>query len=188
MPSQTDAVNQTLERYQAYLETLTYIQIDPRLRSEFGMSEIIQNTLLEAWREVTRIEALDDAARKRWLRTMLVRNLIEKIKYCQAQKRDYRLKQSLDAALEESSCRLQSWLAAEDTPPGDRLAEQEKALRLLEALSSLDARQREALILQKYHHLKLEQIAKHMRCTTGVVAGLHARGLKQLRKLLPDME
>jgi RNA polymerase sigma-70 factor (subfamily 1) len=188
MPSQTDAVNQTLEEYRAYLETLTFIQINPRLRSEFSMSDIIQNTLLEAWRELARIEALDSDVRKRWLRKMLVRNLLEKINYFQAQKRDVRLKQSLDAALEESSCRLHSWLAAEDTPPGERLVEQEKALRLLEALSSLDVRQREALILQKYHGWKLEQIAEHLRCTTGVVAGLHARGLKELRKLLPDME
>jgi hypothetical protein len=47
--SDTKAENRDLEEYRAYLETLTYIQIDPRLRSEFSLSDIIQNTLLEAW-------------------------------------------------------------------------------------------------------------------------------------------
>jgi RNA polymerase sigma factor (sigma-70 family) len=68
------------------------------------------------------------------------------------------------------------------------MVKQEEALRLLDALSKLDPRQREALILQKYHGWKLEQIAEHLGCTTGAVAGLHARALKKLRKLLPDME
>jgi RNA polymerase sigma-70 factor (ECF subfamily) len=176
-----------MEECRAYLETLTFIQVDPRLRSEFSMSDIIQNTLLEAWLDRQRIEALGADVRKRWLRKMLVHNLIEEIERCKAKKCDFRRKQSLEAAAEESSCRLRNWLAAEDTPPLERLVRQEEGLRLLEALSKLDARQREALILQKYHGWKLAQIAEHLGCTTGAVAGLHAHGLKKLRKYLADL-
>ena len=188
MPGHPDAMNQALEEFRAYLETLTLIQIDPRLRSKFGMSDIVQNTLLEAWDDLKRIQALDSEGRKRWLRRMLVNNLLQEIERWRARRRDPRLEQPLEAAAAESSCRLQNWLAVEDTTPSERLAQQEEALRLLEALSKLDPRQREALILQKYHGLKLEQIAEHLNCTTGVVAGLHARGLKALRVLLPDMQ
>jgi RNA polymerase sigma-70 factor, ECF subfamily len=187
MPGAPDACNQLMEEFRAYLETLTYVQIDPRLRSEFSMSDIIQNTLLEAWRDLERIETLDADGRKRWLRKMLVHNLIEEIKRIRAGKRDFRRKQSLDAAAEESSCRLQNWLAVEDTSPGERLVRQEEGLRLLEALSKLDPRQRDALILQKYHGWTLAQIAEHLGCTIGAVAGLHARGLKKLHKHLTDM-
>ena len=151
------------------------------------MSDIIQNTLLEAWRDLERIEALDAEGRKRWLRRMLANNLIDEINRIRAGKRDVRLNQPLDAAAEESSCRLQGWLAAEDTPPLERLVREEERLRLLEALSKLDPRQREALILRKYHGWTLAQIAEHLDCTTGAVAGLHARGLKMLREHLTDM-
>ena len=119
---------------------------------------------------------------------MLQRNLLEQIERIKAQKRDFRRKVSLDAAADESSCRLIAGLAAEDTPPGGRLEGEEVGLQLLEALSKLDARQREAIILQKYHGWTLAQIAKHLRCTAGAVAGLHARGLKELRKYMPNME
>jgi RNA polymerase sigma-70 factor (subfamily 1) len=182
------ACNQLLEEFRVYLETLTYIQIDPRLRSEFSLSDIIQNTLLEAWRDLERIQTLDADGRKRWLRKMLVHNLIDRIEYHRAGIRDFRLKESLEAALDESSCRLQKWLAVEDTPPAKRLVQEEDGLRLLEALSKLEPRQREALILQKYHGRTLAQIAEHLGCTMGAVAGLHARGLERLRQLLPDME
>jgi RNA polymerase sigma-70 factor (subfamily 1) len=188
MPDHPDAVNKALGEFRAYLETLTLIQIDPRLRSKFSMSDIVQHTLVEAWRDLERIQALDADARKRWLRRMLVNNLLQEIDRWRARRRDPRLEQPLEAAADESSCRLQNWLAVEDTTPSERMAQQEEELRVLEALSKLDPRQREALIFQKYHGLKLKQIAEQMNCTIGVVAGLHDRGLKELRKLLPDME
>jgi RNA polymerase sigma-70 factor (ECF subfamily) len=183
MPNSAEACNQLLEEFGAYLETLTFIQVDPRLRSKIGMSDIIQNTLVEAWRDLERMEKLDADERKRWLRKMLVHNLRDRIDYWRAKKRDYRLEQSLEAAAEASSCRLQNWLAVEDTPPGGGV----DGLRLLEALSKLAPRQREALILQQYHGWKLAQIAEHLGCTVGAVAGLHAHGLKSLHKLLTEM-
>jgi RNA polymerase sigma-70 factor (subfamily 1) len=188
VPCNTDALNETLEEFRAYLETLTFLQIDPRLRSKFDLSDVVQETMLEAWRDMQRLQALDAEGRKRWLRRMLVNNLLQTIERWRAGRRDARLEQPLEAAAAESSCRLRNWLAVEDSSPSERLARQEEGLRLLEALAQLDARQREALMLQKYHGWTLTQIAEHLGCTVGAVAGLHARGLKALRKLLPDME
>jgi RNA polymerase sigma-70 factor (ECF subfamily) len=188
MTDEADRANRVLERYRAYLETLTAIQLDPRLRSKFGLSDLIQNTLLEAYQSIERIEAMDSDAQKRWLRKMFLNNLLEEIDRFRRACRDYRVERSLEGAADQSSCRLKEWVAAEDSTPGERFVRQERALRLLEAMSQLDARQREALILQKYHGWKLSEIAEHMECTTGVVAGLHARGLARLRELLPDLE
>jgi DNA-directed RNA polymerase specialized sigma24 family protein len=138
--SSTDTDNQVLEEVRAYLETLTWIQIDPRLRSKFGLSDVVQATLIEAWQDLKRIQALDAEGRRHWLRRMLVNNMLEEIKRFLARKRDYRLEQSLETAAEESSCRLQSWLAAEDTSPSDHLAGEEDKERLLKALSQLPKR------------------------------------------------
>jgi RNA polymerase sigma-70 factor (subfamily 1) len=178
MPGHPDATNQALVQFRAYLETLTFIQIDPALRCKFELSDIIQNTLVEAWRDLEKLEPLNAEARKRRLRTMLVNNLLDEIDRWRAIQRDPHREQSLEAAAAESSCRLQKWLAVEDTSQGQRMVRQEEALRLLEALSQLDPRQREAVILQKYHSWKLEQIADHLGCTPGALAGLHARALR----------
>jgi RNA polymerase sigma-70 factor (subfamily 1) len=186
VPSNTKAVNTALEEFRAYLETLTFIQIDPRMRSKFGLSDVVQDTLVEAWLDLERILALDTAGRKRWLRRMLMNNLLDRIDGFLTEGRDVRREQSLEAAAAASSCWLQKWLAVEDSSPSERLVKQEEALQLLEALSKLDVRQREALILQKYHGWTLAQIAEHLGCTIGAVAGLHAHGLKKLRKYLTD--
>jgi RNA polymerase sigma-70 factor (subfamily 1) len=183
-----DAVNEALGEFRVYLETLTFLQIDPRLRSKFGLSDVVQATLVEAWGDLERIQALDGEDRKRWLRRMLVNNLLETIERWRTARRDARLEQSLEAAAGHSSCQLKKWLATEEESPSKRMARQEETLRMLEALARLDVRQREALILQKYHGWTLAQIAEHLGCTVGTVAGLHARGLKELRKYLPDPE
>jgi RNA polymerase sigma-70 factor (subfamily 1) len=188
MPIQSDRTNHSLGQFRAYLETLTYIQIDPRLRSRFGLSDIIQKTLIEAWLTLERIEAMGSEDQKCWLRRMLINNLKDMIDHFFAQCRDARREQSLEEAANGSKCRLIGWLAAEESTPSGKLIKQEERLRVLEALAQLPERQREALILQQYHGWKLAQIAEHLGCTTNAVAGLHARGLAKLRTLLADRE
>jgi len=187
MTAPIESVNRVLEEYRAYLDTLKSIQIDPRVRQKFGMSDIVQVTLVEAGRDLDRIQAMDPAGRKRWLRRMLMNNLLDELRKFLNRPPEVSL-EPLRAAAEQSSCRVQNWLAVEDTSPSEKLIREEEGERLLEALAQIDRRQREALILQKWQGWKLEEIAEHMGCTTGAVAGLHARGLKALRKLLPDME
>ena len=188
MPGHTDADNQALEKYRAYLETLTFIQIDPRLRGKFGWSDIIQGTLIEATRILERIEAMDPEDQRPFLRRMLLNNLRDEIDHWRTQGYDVGREVSLDEAVEQSSCRVRDWIIAEESTPSKKLMEQERRLRVLAAMSQLPQREREALSLQYDHGWKLAQIAEYLGCTTNVVAGLQARGRKRLRKLLSDLE
>jgi RNA polymerase sigma-70 factor (ECF subfamily) len=188
MPGKSEAVNTALEEYRAYLETLTFIQIDPRLQAQVRQSDIVQDTLVEAWLELNSLQALDDVARRRRLRRMLINNLLDKVREVTAAYHDPRLERSL----EESAYRLKSQLIAEDRSPIELVEEEEeKELlreRLLKALAQLPERERQALILQKYHDCTLAEIAEHLGCTAGAVAGLQKRGLERLRQLVPEME
>jgi RNA polymerase sigma-70 factor (subfamily 1) len=182
-----DDVNRTLGQYRAYLETLSWIQIDPRLRAKFGLSDLISRTLWEAYQALERIGAMDLDGQRRWLRRMLVNNLRDEVDRWVLPGRDVGLERPLREAAEMSSCRLREWEpAADESTPSERLRAQERALRLAEALAQLSERQREALVLQMWHGWKLAQIAEHLNCTVGAVAGLHARGLARLRQLVPD--
>ena len=188
MPTQPESTDHILERYRAYLNCLTYIQVDPRLWRRFGWSDVVNHTLLEAYRDLAKLQTLDEADRNRLLRRMLLHNLLDRIEHERAEMRDYRREASLDEALTGSSCNLQKYLAADTVGPDGRADAAERGARLAEALSQLPQREREALILQKYHGWSLAQIAEHLGCTTGAVAGLHARGLKRLRQLLGETD
>jgi len=188
MSTQPESTGDVLERYRAYLNCLTYIQVDPRLWRRFGWSDVVNHTLLEAYRDLAKLQALDEADRNRRLRRMLLNNLLERIEHERAEMRDYRREASLDEALAGSSCNLQKWLVEEHVGPAGRADAAERGALLADALSQLPQREREALILQKYHGWSLAQIAEHLGCTIGAVAGLHARGLKRLRELLIETD
>src|SRR5262245_26956951 len=120
MATQPESTDQVLERYRAYLNCLTYIQVDPRLWRRFGWSDVVNQTLLEAYRDLAKLRALDEADRNRRLRRMLLNNLLDRIEHERAEMRDYRREASLDEALTGSSCNLQKWLAADTEGPTGR--------------------------------------------------------------------
>jgi RNA polymerase sigma-70 factor (ECF subfamily) len=93
---------------------------------------------------------------------------------------------SLEAALDESSSRLEAWLAAEQSSPSQRAERGEQVARLAEALAGLPEAQREALVLHHWQGWTLAQIAGHLGRSPAAVAGLLKRGLKQLRDLLKE--
>jgi RNA polymerase sigma-70 factor (ECF subfamily) len=188
MPTPPDSTDSILERYRAYLGCLTFIQVDPRLWRRFGWSDVVNQTLLEAYRDLAKLQTLDEADRNRRLRRMLLNNLLDRVEHERAEMRDYRREASLDEALTGSSCNLQKWLAADAAGPEGPTDAAERGALLADALSRLPQREREALILQKYYGWSLARIAEHLGCTTGAVAGLHARGLKRLRQLLAETD
>src|SRR6516165_12005022 len=112
-----DDINQALGEYRAYLETLTSIQIDPQLRHRVGWSDIVQDTLLEAWREFDRIQQMDEQARKSRLRRMLLNNLRDAIRKLLGRRRDVRLERSLEVAASKSADRLDRQIAIENSSP-----------------------------------------------------------------------
>jgi RNA polymerase sigma-70 factor (subfamily 1) len=184
MPRQLTATDRILEKYQAYLETLSFILIDPR--AGFNLSDIVNRTLLEAYRELDLLQELDEAGRKRRLKLMLKNNLVERIRREQAQKRDYRQQVALDEALSRSSCNLQRWMAYDTPSPDEKAEENELGERLAQALSELPQQEREVLCLQKYQGWKQKEIAEYLGSTIGAVAGFYARGVKRLRRKLND--
>jgi RNA polymerase sigma-70 factor (ECF subfamily) len=188
MTASSSQANRSLQQFQAYLQTLTFIQIDPRLGGKAGWSDIIQKTLIEAWKTLERIEAMDEESQKRWLRRMLLNNLKDEIDRFLAQIRDVRRERSLEEAARGSSLRLGSWIDAEEATPSEKAIRHEEELRVVEALAQLPQRQRETVILKQYHGWKLAEIADYLGETLGAVAGLQARGLARLRQLLADLE
>jgi RNA polymerase sigma-70 factor (ECF subfamily) len=186
MTTESRHINETLERYRAYLETLSWMQVNPRLRSKISKSDLIQDTLTKAFRNLHQIEALDEAARRRWLRRVLLNNPRDHVDRWLAAGRDVKRERALEASGRQSSGRLKDWLAADDPTPSEQVEAVEQQEQLLQALAELHERERQALILQRWHGWKLDEIAAQLNCTPRVVAGLLARGRARLNKLVPQ--
>ena len=174
-----------LERYRPYLLLLARMRLDLRLRGKLDASDVVQQTLLEAHQARGQFRGTDGEAAA-WLRQILSRNLANAVRDVLRDKRDVRREQSLEAAVEESSRRLEGWLAAEQSSPSARAERHEQGARLATALAELPEAQREALTL---HHLEgrpLEEVARLIGRSREAVAGLIKRGLRTLRERLGE--
>jgi RNA polymerase sigma-70 factor (ECF subfamily) len=177
-------VDQPLERYRAYLSLLARAQLPAVLRGQLDASDIVQQTLLQAHRKRDQFRGRSNAEFLAWLRAILARLLAD------AARRDGPRQagrgHSLEQAIEQSSARLEQWLAADDTSPSQDLIREERLLRLAEALGRLPADQRTALELRHLQGLPVSEVCRRMGRNTASVANLLYRGLKGLRARLGD--
>jgi RNA polymerase sigma-70 factor (ECF subfamily) len=177
-----------LDRFRSYLLLLARVRLDPRLRGKLDASDVVQQTLLEAHQGLARFRGRDVAEQAAWLRQILARNLANAARDLGRAKRDVRRERSFEAALDESSARLEGWLAANQSSPSQQAQRHERAVHLAEALETLPEAQREAVVLRHWHGWSLTDIGRQLECTTAAVTGLLHRGLKNLRKQLHELE
>jgi RNA polymerase sigma-70 factor (ECF subfamily) len=140
--------------------------------------------LIQAYQALDGFRGQTEAELAAWLRQILAHNLAHLAREFGRQKRDAAREMTLAAAVDQSSARIESWLAAEDTSPTQRAERNDQLLRLAAALETLPNEQREAVELHYWQGWTLTQIAEHQGRTTGSVAGLMHRGLAKLRELL----
>ena len=177
-----------LNRYRQYLLLLARVEIAPLLREKLDPSDVVQQTLLDAYQKRDQFRGASGAEKAAWLRQILANNLVDALRAVGRKKRDVAREQSLELKIEQSSQRIGLWLTADQATPSQQLEQHEQAIRLADALALLPPAQREALVLQNWDNWSLAEIAEHMGRSPAAVAGLLKRGLKQLRELLTDAE
>jgi RNA polymerase sigma-70 factor (ECF subfamily) len=177
-----------LARWRQYLALLARLHLDARLRSKLDPSDVVQQTLLRAHEKLHQFRGDGDTELRGWLRRILANTLAEAARRFGADARNVARERSLEAGLDQSSGRLEAWLAAEQPSPSQHAQREEQLLRLAAALAQLPDDQRRAVEL---HHLlgcAVAEVADQMERTKQAVVGLLFRGLKRLRRLMAEAE
>jgi len=178
------AADDSPERWRAYLLLLARLQLGTELRGKLDASDVVQEALLHAHRQRDRFRGTTEAERAAWLRRILAGTLADALRRRYADKRDAGREQSLQAALDQSSRRLEAFLTADVPSPSEHAQHNERAMRLAAALAQLLDAQREAVELRHCQGWAIDAVSRQMERTPAAVAGLLKRGLKQLREIL----
>jgi RNA polymerase sigma factor (sigma-70 family) len=176
-PSPTE---RPLEAYWNYLHFLARTWLGQWGERRINPDDVVQETVLKALEHGKKdgggpVEAKPVA----WWRTILHNTLIDFVR-----KKSPRLL----GEVEQSSCRLESWLVADHTSPSMRAEREELLRRMADTLARLPKDQRIALELRylREPRCSLADIAAHLGRTEKAAAGLLCRGLDALHEALAD--
>lgn len=174
-----------LARHRRSLRLLAALLLPARLARKVDPSDVVQQTMLQAQEAWADFRGRTDAERAAWLRQILRRVVLHLVREYAARKRDVARERSLERVMEESSVRLERWLAADRLRPEEHAMRAERLELLATAMECLDEPQREALLQHYWHGLSVSEIATLMNRSTASVAGLLRRALERLRENLP---
>src|SRR4051794_1315445 len=125
------------EQFRSYLRLLARLQLPPQVAAKLDASDIVQETMLQAHRGLGEFRGKSKPELIAWLRQILKHTIAHVARDWGRQKRDVGLERPIAAAVDESSARLEAYLAAEQTSPSAKADRNEKLVQLATALEEL---------------------------------------------------
>jgi RNA polymerase sigma-70 factor (ECF subfamily) len=172
-----------LEAHRPYLELLARVQLGRRLRGKADAADIVQETFLEAHRDLAAFRGTTAGKFAAWLRRVLARNLANLLRhYYGTQARDPRLELDLAADLDQSSIALGAVPVSPVSTPSRQAVRREDAVRVAEALHALPPDYRDVLVMRYVEGLSFPAVAERLGRSVDSVEKLWVRGLARLRQ------
>jgi RNA polymerase sigma-70 factor, ECF subfamily len=156
-------------------------QVPPWLRPHLDPADLVQTTLLDAWRGWERLAGRPDHEVRGYLLRALANNLIDAVRKFGPARGDV----SPDA-LAASSMRMAEWVAADHTSPSERADRNERFAHLAAALAGLPDSQRLAVEMRYLLGMKVTEIAHALSRSEGAVSLLLHRAIAALRGTLTE--
>jgi RNA polymerase sigma-70 factor, ECF subfamily len=173
-----------LARFRPWLSLIARMQVDSRLQGKFDTSDVVQQTMMEAWRSASKFRGSTDAERIAWLRKILAHVLAHEVRqYRGTRKRALDREMSIERSLAKSSRQMNAVLASTTPSPSQQAAQHEQQVVLADMLNELPADYREVIILRNLEELPHSEVAQRMGRTEGAVRMLWVRALQELRQL-----
>lgn len=182
-PSEPGREPVPLEGFHSYLLFLARDQLRDSPLPALDASDLVQQTLLEAYRDFEQFRGSTEAEWLAWLRRILTRNAAEFVRhYRGTQKREARREVSLQAGTDSGGLGLQP--VAPGETPSEQLLSRERELLLAEAMMKLSEDHREVLCLRNLQRLPFDEVARRMGRSRPAVQMLWMRALHRLQEVM----
>ena len=179
------AAGRLLEQYSTYLTLLARVQIGRRLQGKVDAGDLVQETFLEAHRQITQFRGTSEGELLAWLRRILVGRIALLLRrYLGTKGRDVTLERELGVQLDQSSQAMDRGFVATLSTPSQHAARREQAVLLAEALERLSEDYREVIVLRHIEALSFPEVAGRMGRSEDSVQKLWVRALAELRRTL----
>jgi RNA polymerase sigma-70 factor (ECF subfamily) len=178
-------LGELLALYRGYLTGIAVARLDPRLRARCNPSDIVQETMLEAFRDFPQFRGGLEREFLAWIRQILANNLSRAVQtHLLANKRDVRRELNIGQVSNGSRTEKQeNWIAGKDISPSSILQQREQWGNVLDKVEKLPPHYRDVLVWRHVDELPFEEIAKRIGKSSGAVRMIWLRALESLREV-----
>lgn len=165
------ALDQVFARYGDRLHALIRLRLGPDLRRRLESRDILQATLLKAFRGFDRFEGAGSRSLMAWMGTIAQAEICDQAKHHGRQKRDNR---------RETTLATQLPIAGDVRSEVSRLALAEDSRRLEGAIEALSEPHREVILLRSFEELSFREVGERLGKSPDACRMLYARALTAL--------
>ncbi|MEQ1903029.1 MAG: sigma-70 family RNA polymerase sigma factor [Pirellulaceae bacterium] len=178
-----DALGSLMEEYRDYLAVIAKYEIDRDLQAKMGASDMIQQTMLEAYEHFDQFRGASPEEFKGWLRQILINEFSRARKhYFKAQSRQV----AREHRLNDSQIFQPAIPDHLNTPGTDALIrEQSRALEL--AMAQLPENYQQVIRLRDWEDQSFPQIGEQMKISEEAARKLWRRAIVKLESLLQPL-
>ncbi len=179
-------VGELLGVYRDYLLGIAVAKLDPRVRARCNPSDVVQETLMEAFRDFHQFRGGLEREFLAWIRQILSNNLARMVElHLLTDKRDMRRERPIEQAVvgESKLERRDYWLTDDGKSPSSILQNKEQLTTMLERINKLPAHYRDVLLLRHIEELSFDDVAVRVGKSAGAVRMIWLRALEQLREV-----
>ncbi len=180
------ATQELLTRYRPRLRRMVVVHQDQRISATVDPSDVVQETLTEAFQRLPEYIREHPVSFYPWLRQIAWQRLV-KLHRDHITRARRSVEREDDVPLPHASAlELADKLASSRTEPGQRLVRQELRDRVRAALDRLRPQDRTLLVMRYLEHMTLTEITEAQEITASAAKMRHARALQRLEQSLTD--
>jgi len=166
----------------SYLGFIARSQLDGALQGKADASDLVQETLLEAFRDFDRFEGGSEAEWLAWLRRMLSHNAADMARRYRGAKKRAARREVPFRDPGDSMARGAAEPAADQPTPSQEFMRMESELRVTAALAELPPDYQEVILLRNLQRLSFNEVARRMDRSRPAAQMLWMRAIRKLQE------
>jgi RNA polymerase sigma-70 factor, ECF subfamily len=168
-----------------YLEIVARAQVESSLRAKVDASDLVQETMLEAFRDFERFAGNSEQEWLAWLKRILAHNAADFIRrYRGTAKRQQRREVPIRSPQDSTQAFGAPEPAAPCPTPSQEFLQIDDELRVTAALAQLPADYQEVIVLRNLERLPFNEVAERMERSRPAVQMLWMRAIKKLQEAM----
>ena len=184
-----DAVNVLIDRHRNALRHLVRMRLDRKIQRRVDVSDVVQDVLVEANRRLQRY--MDDPIMPfhLWLRQIAKDRIIDAHRrHRVSAKRSVDREQQMVAprGYDQSSIQLAAMLGDNRLTPAAAALQKEMAKKVEEAISKLEEKDCEIIVMRHYEHLTNQEIGQILELSEPAASMRYLRAIRRLKQVLSE--